>query len=74
MPKYELIHKAGERVPQEVMWIIDRFFDNSRKERARLEKIGGRVLISIAAPYRKNRNNSIKIDDSFISDLELIKK
>ena len=53
MPKYEIIHKAGEPVAKETKWILDRFFD--LKEVKKLERLGGRILISIAAPYKAKK-------------------
>ena len=68
MPKYEIIHKAGEPVTDEIRWILDRFFD--LKEVKKLERLGGRILISIAAPYKAKKSKEITIDDSFVNNLK----
>ena len=68
MPKYEIIHKAGEPVTDEIRWILDRFFD--LKEVKKLERLGGRILISIAAPYKTKKSKEITIDDSFVNNLK----
>ncbi|MCK4830780.1 hypothetical protein KA005_84490, partial [bacterium] len=68
MPKYEIIHKAGEPVTDEIRWILDRFFD--LKEVKKLERLGGRILISIAAPYKAKKSKEITIDESFVNNLK----
>jgi len=72
MPKYEIIHKAGEPVSDDVRWIIDNFFNP--KEINKLERLGGRILISIAAPYKRKTHSKIIVDESFISNLKDKKK
>lgn len=72
MPKYEIIHKAGEPISDDVRWIIDKYFNP--KERDKLERLGGRILISIAAPYKRKKHNKIVVDESFISVLKDKKK
>ena len=69
MPKYEIIHKAGQAVNEEIKWIIDKYFDP--KEIERLQRLGGRILISIATPYKGKRKKEITIDKSFIENLKL---
>lgn len=72
MPKHEIIHKAGEPVRDDVRWIIDKYFNP--KEIEKLERLGGRILISIAAPYKRKIRKKIVIDESFISELKGKKK
>ena len=68
MPKHEIIHKAGEPVTKETRWILDRFF--SLKEAQKLERLGGRILISVAAPYKAKKPKEMTIDHSFVSNLK----
>lgn len=68
MPKHEIIHKAGEPVTKETKWLLDRFFD--LKEVKKLERLGGRILISVAAPYKTKKPKEITIDDSFVNNLK----
>jgi len=68
MPKHEIIHKAGELVTKETKWILNRFFD--LKETEKLERLGGRILISVAAPYKTKKPKEMTIDDSFVSSLK----
>jgi hypothetical protein len=68
MPKHEIFHKAGEPVAKETKWIIDRFFDSKQAEK--LERLGGRILISVAAPYKGKKPEKVTIDDSFLSRLK----
>ena len=68
MPKHEIIHKAGEPVTKETKWILDRFF--ALKEVQKLERLGGRILISVAAPYKTKKTKEMTIDHSFVSNLK----
>ena len=69
MPKHEIFHKAGEPVTKETKWILDRFFDSKQAEK--LVRLGGRILISVAAPYKgKKPKIMMAIDDSFVSNLK----
>jgi hypothetical protein len=67
MPKHEIFHKPGNPVSEEVQWIIDKYFDS--KQARQLERLGGRILISIATPYKRSAKNEININEEFISNL-----
>jgi len=67
MPKHEIIHKPGEPVSDEIRNIVDMYFDN--KEIAKLERLGGRILISIAAPYKQKTEKALIVDEQFLSTL-----
>jgi hypothetical protein len=70
VPKYEIKHRAGNAVPSDLREILLKFFKES--EVVKLERLGGRVMISLAAPYvsKEQRNRSdTKIDEAFISKL-----
>lgn len=49
MPKREIKHKAGEHISKKLRDFLLDFFKDA--DIAKLERLGGRVLISIAAPY-----------------------
>ena len=68
MPKHEIIHKAGQTVSDEIKGIVDRYFDP--KEIEKFERLGGRILISIATPYKVKKSRKIAIDEAFISNLK----
>lgn len=67
MPKFEILHKAGNAVSDELKYIIDKYF--SPKEIEKLERLGGRVLISLSSPYRVKSKNKIEINDEFFQFL-----
>lgn len=68
MPKHEIFHEAGQPVTDETRWIIKKYFDH--KEIEKLERLGGRILISVAAPYNRKVKKDINIDGEFISTLK----
>ena len=71
MPKHEINHNAGEPVSNEVKELLSRYFDDN--EITRIERLGGRILISLSSPYnpRKNKNiPKIVVDDVFIKKLQ----
>ena len=72
MPKYEILHRAGQPVSEEIRWIVEKYFDV--KEIEKLERLGGRVLISVAAPYKPKIKKNIHIDEVFVSSLKSEKK
>lgn len=68
MPKHEILHKAGESVSDELKYIIQKYF--SQKDIEKLERLGGRVLISVAAPYKLKSKGKILIDERFVEKLK----
>ncbi len=68
MPKYEIFHKAGEPISSEITYIVEKYF--SKKEIQKLERLGGRILISVAAPYKSKTKESFTIDEAFIEKLK----
>jgi len=68
MPKHEILHKPGQPVTDEIRWIIEKYFHH--KEIEKLERLGGRILISMAAPYNPKAKKDINIDGEFISILK----
>lgn len=68
MPKFEIFHKAGEQVSDDIRYLIRKYFDT--KEIEKLERLGGRILVSISAPYNRSRLlKEATIDKSFIDTL-----
>ncbi len=74
MPKKEFLHKGGTPVSGDVLDILKRFF--SQKEIEKIERLGGRILISVSIPYgKKKRKNKEKIEigDDLIKRLRKIR-
>lgn len=70
MPKHEINHTAGNAVPNELKELLLKFF--SEQDVIKLERLGGRVLISVSAPYvsKEQRNRKqIEIDEELIGKL-----
>ena len=67
MPKHEIFHKPGDQVSEEIRLIIDKYFDP--KQARKLERLGGRILISIATPYKRRAKKEININEEFMSIL-----
>jgi hypothetical protein len=70
VPKHEIIHVAGQHVSKKIKKILLDFFKED--EITKLERLGGRVLIAVTAPYSpkgKNEKNKIEINDAFIATL-----
>lgn len=68
MPKHEIFHKAGEPISSEITYIIEKYF--SKKEIQKLERLGGRILISVAAPYKAKTKENFTINEAFIEKLK----
>ena len=68
MPKHEIFHKAGEPISPEIKYIIKKYF--SEKEIQKLERLGGRILISVSAPYKTKTKEIFTIDEIFIDKLK----
>jgi len=71
MPKHEIHHNAGEPASNELKQLLQHYFNE--KEVDRIERLGGRILISLTSPYhpRKKKNTSeIKVDERFVGKLQ----
>ena len=70
MPKYELYHKAGMQVKDDLKDLVMKYFSES--EIVKLQKYGGRLLLSLSAPYvnRKSKRIDIVIDKDYVIELE----
>lgn len=74
MPKHEIIHKAGQPVPNELKELLLRFF--GEKDLDKLERLGGRIQISLTSPFvsrKKKDKKNFKIDKDFILELRELK-
>ena len=69
MPKIDFLLNPGDELPKKMLPIIQEYF--SEKDLEKLTKFGGRVQISVTAPFtdRKEQDNKLVIDDSFIAKL-----
>ena len=75
MPKREIIHRAGRPLNRRLKRDLSRYFDESDLQR--LERLGGRVVISVTAPYKRKAGKSRKpvaINLEFVQNLESIKE
>lgn len=68
MPKHEILHKAGEPISSEIRYIIEKYF--SKKEIFKLERLGGRILISVSTPYKTKTKERFVIDETIIDQLK----
>lgn len=70
MPKHEIKHTAGEHISKKLRDFLLDFFKET--DIAKLERLGGRVLISIAAPYSPKESKEKKkviITDELVATL-----
>lgn len=73
MPKIEIIQTEATPLAPELRDLLSHYFKEAQL--LKLERLGGRVLISVAAPYNKlkgKKEEQIKVDDAFIEQLRLI--
>ena len=68
MPKHEIFHKAGEPISTEIRYIIEKYFN--KKEIQKLERLGGRILLSVSTPYKIKTKEKFTIDEMFIEKLK----
>lgn len=66
MPKHNLFFKPGETIPNKVLSLLKKYF--SEKDLIKLEKFGGRIQLSVTAPFvdRKSQNPELVITDKLI--------
>ncbi len=70
MPKFDFYINPGDELPKKLQTILQDYF--AEKDFEKLLKFGGRVQISVTAPFtdRKEQDNTLLIDDAFISELK----
>lgn len=74
MPKREIIHPPESRLSANLRDFLKQFF--KEEELFRLEKLGGRIQISIASPYvsvKERERQKMEITDSFVEELRLLR-
>lgn len=74
MPKHEIYHSAGEQISDDLKKLLGDFF--KEEDFKRLERFGGRILISLTAPFdsRKDKQKDhIEIGEQLISKLHEIR-
>lgn len=69
MPKHNQLFAPGDKVPKDLLNLLQKYFDE--KQLIKLEKFGGRVQISLTAPFvdRKKQNKDLIIDENFIQSM-----
>jgi hypothetical protein len=70
MPKFDFFLSPGDEIPKKLQPILQDCFSESDFEK--LSKFGGRVQISLTAPFtdRKEQDNKLVIDHAFIATLK----
>lgn len=75
MPKVEILHQETTPIPQELRSFLSKHFPETVLQK--LERLGGRILLSIAAPYDKQKKKGAKpivVDEPYVQHLHLISK
>lgn len=69
MPKHQIKVIQGNPISPEIRDLLSRYFNS--KELERLERLGGRILITISAPYRDTGGqcSKVQIDLGFVERL-----
>lgn len=70
MPKVNIFFNPGDDVPKDLQAVLNDYFSITDFEK--LKKFGGRIQISITAPFtdRSVQNRQLIIDEGFINDLK----
>ena len=69
MPKFDIILKPGEEIPDEFRDLLRNKFDEKNIDK--LKRFGGRIQLSLTAPFtdRRHQKKSISVDQDFINKL-----
>ena len=68
MPKKDILHKGGRIQDKEIIPFLLKYF--STKDIEKLERFGGRIQISITAPFKViDKKKPVKIDENFKNKL-----
>jgi len=81
MPSRQVLHPSGNRIPNELRTQLIDYFHFDLHTLERLERLGGRIAVSIAAPYVAQRNqkkgkearNPVEINQDFVASIKLPK-
>lgn len=70
MPKVDLFLKPGDKLSNKLQTILQDYF--SEKDFEKLLKFGGRIQISLTAPFtdRKVQDDKLVINETFIEELK----
>ncbi len=70
MPKHNIMVEPGSKLPSAYEQLIKSLF--KEKDLVKLEKFGGRIQVSITAPFtdRKSQKLLIELTDAFIEELK----
>lgn len=74
MPKNEIIHQAGHPLPDKLREFLEGRFNEADLQR--FERLGGRILISLAPSYitpRKKDRKPVEINEQFLAELKELK-
>lgn len=72
MPKHNIFIRPGENLPEHILKILKEFF--KEQDITKLERFGGRIQISLTAPFtdRKQHDSNIIINNEYVSDLKSV--
>lgn len=70
MPKFDLFINQGGELPKRLQSVLKDYF--SEKDFEKLSKFGGRIQISLTAPFtdRKQQDDNLIIDEKFVKRLK----
>jgi hypothetical protein len=70
MPKFDLFINPGGELPKRLLSVLKDYF--SEKDFEKLSKFGGRIQISLTAPFtdRKQQDDNLIIDEKFLKRLK----
>jgi len=70
MPKHDLFIKPGEILPEKLRSLLTDYF--SEMDFEKLSKFGGRIQLSITAPFtdRKTQDDTLNIDEAFVNEIK----
>ncbi len=75
MPKHNINHIAGNPVTDELQSFLKPFFTDS--DISKLERLGGRITISLTAPYvtkEQRKKYDVILDESYIEKLRSMRR
>jgi hypothetical protein len=73
VPKQEISHRAGHRLEEKLRQFLGQFFSDSELER--VERLGGRITISMAVSdtQRRKKGEHVVIDEALVKELETLR-
>jgi hypothetical protein len=70
VPKHNVDHPVGSPITEELQDLLTRYF--SERDISKLERLGGRVTISLTAPYvskEQREKYEVILDDNYVEKL-----